>query len=464
MSRRTKPNNYYYQRKQHGDNWIVKPKDEPSRNASSSSATSETDPSVSAEVLSKDKSLEKNPRNPRWMSRNRYRQAAKHRFLQKTQQIGLPKCENQDGSISECGGGTEPDDPSAEEDSERVLKENYGEIRVGIEEIKDGSRSECGGGTEPDDPSAEEDSEGVLKENYGEIRVGTEEIKDGSDLRRRLEELRLGVEEPELSEELLKINGQAQEDELLALDSIYGDNIFHLDRQNGLRCVQIHIHIDVPKELTVSVNLKASTISTQSGDSVPDFRYSFRVEHLPPITLSCLLPESYPSHLPPHFTMSVQWLKSSKISQLCHFLDSIWKEQPGQEVIYQWVEWLQSSSLSYLQFDQELQLSLYDVGVMEDRRAISGSSSPDIDIPLLRSYDKEHRYEFFIKNIQECCICIGEYPGSEFVRLPCQHFFCCKCIKTFSKMHVKEGTLSKLLCPSAKCGGRDTPRFAETVT
>ncbi|XP_009614469.1 uncharacterized protein [Nicotiana tomentosiformis] len=274
---------------------------------------------------------------------------------------------------------------------------------------------------------------------------------------RRLEELQLGAEEPELSAEQLRINDQAQEDELLVLESIYGDNVFILDRQNGLRSFQIHIHIEVPDGLTVFVNLSSSGALGISEDSSPECSYSFKVEHLPPIVLTCLLPKSYPSHLAPHFTISVQWLDSAKISSLCSMLDSIWKEQLGQEVIYQWVEWLHSSSLSHFQFDQEIKLGFCAKSHIGDRRAISGTVSPEVDIPSLKNYDEEQRHENFRRNIHQCCICFSEFPGMEFVRLPCQHFFCLSCMKTYSDIHVKEGTISKLLCPEAKCGGMIPP-------
>ncbi|KAL0313561.1 UNVERIFIED_CONTAM: hypothetical protein Sradi_5755400 [Sesamum radiatum] len=238
---------------------------------------------------------------------------------------------------------------------------------------------------------------------------------------KRLEELRLSVDEPELSEEMLSINKQLQEDEfhpdvicwwvdaapvsnvirlglktfewinlkvksvyvMLALESIYGDNIFILEHKSGLKCFQAHIHVEVPKGIRVTAKLNSSGFHETRDDGSSDFSYSFQVEYLPPIILTCLLPKSYPSIEAPYFTISAQWLGSAKISDLCCKLNSIWQEQAGQEVIYQWVEWLQGCSLSYLGFDDEIILGPYVVRHDEDRRAISVSVSPNIDIPSM---------------------------------------------------------------------------------
>ncbi|XP_073303537.1 uncharacterized protein [Primulina huaijiensis] len=275
---------------------------------------------------------------------------------------------------------------------------------------------------------------------------------DLDDAGKRLEELRSRVEEPELSEEQISVNIQRQEDELLALEYIYGDDIVILDNQSGLKSFQIHVHVELPKGLNVIAKFCSSNSLDKRDDYSLDFSYSFRVEYLPPIILTCLLPKSYPSNLVPYIILSVQWLNSAKISDLCDKLDSIWKEQAGQEIIYQWVEWLHCCTLSYLGFDNEMILGPYDVK-HGDIRAISGSVSPDVDVPLLKIYNDEHSHENFCRNIQECKICFGEFSGSEFIRLPCQHYYCWKCMKTFSDMHLKEGTVMKLQCPYTKCGG-----------
>ncbi|CAL9028854.1 unnamed protein product, partial [Prunus brigantina] len=353
------------------------------------------------------------------------------------------------------GGGREKQDhrpPQDEEDDTWTLKPPHNQ-----DQNLDASSVPCTSqaqsiGEEGNGQQEKQQEEEIIAVEASESRKGEDD-----DVLSRLEELLLGVEEPKLSDEQLKIDDQAQEDELLAMESIYGDDFFIFERQRGRRSFQIHIHVEAPGEIAVTTKLNSSSDLKTRSDGSDEFSYSFKVQHLPPIMLTCLLPKSYPSHLPPYFTISVQWLHSSKISHLCSELDSIWREQPGQEVMYQWVEWLQNSSLLYLSFDKEIILGPYGVRYAGDRRAVTGSVSPEVDIPFIRSYNDERLHENFHKNLHECRICFSEFAGTEFARLPCQHFFCWKCMKTYSDMHVKEGTVSKLQCPDAKCGGMIPP-------
>ncbi|KAI7747530.1 hypothetical protein M8C21_016732 [Ambrosia artemisiifolia] len=283
------------------------------------------------------------------------------------------------------------------------------------------------------------------------------EEQDDVDVVKKFENLRLFGEEPDLSDELLTQNDQLQVDEVLVMESIYGENMFILDNYNGLRSFQIHIYLDTPEEITISTKINSSqNINTDTGSS-EGFSYSFKVKYIPPIIFTCVLPKSYPTHLPPYFTISVQWLDASKISSLCSMLDAIWNEQQGQEVIYSWAEWLHGSAISFLGFDKEIVLGPYGVEHRGDPRALSGCVSPDVDVPSLKSYNEEQRLENFLKTLQECCICFGEYAGAEFIRLPCQHFFCEKCMKSYTDVHIQDGTVNKLSCPIPKCGGMIPP-------
>ncbi|CAA0843265.1 NDR1/HIN1-like 8 [Striga hermonthica] len=297
----------------------------------------------------------------------------------------------------------------------------------------------------------------------------TEESGSGNedDALSRLKEMSFNVE-PELEEQLLAVNRLLQEDELLAMESIYGEKILILENESSLKCFQVHIQVQVPQELSITTKFESFGFSEKSNEDVSDISYSFQVEYLPPILLSCLLPKSYPSKCAPHFTIYVQWLSHSKISRLCSMLDLIWAENAGQEVTYQWVEWLRNCTLSYLGFDSELLLGPYGVRHdsycgKEERRAISGSFSSDADIPTLKRYNDEQKYENFCRDVQECSICLSEFAGSEFIMLPCQHFFCEKCLKTFTNIHVGDGTVFKIKCPEAKCDGTMHPSLIKRL-
>ncbi|KAL4199556.1 hypothetical protein AMTRI_Chr03g51740 [Amborella trichopoda] len=281
---------------------------------------------------------------------------------------------------------------------------------------------------------------------------GNNEVPGLEGIFNRLKELSAGFEELQLSEEQLRNNDREQDEELLALKAIYGEDVsvFHMDGE--MRALQIQICLEASDDLSLSAKLHSTTEGYQLRENATTSDTNslniLKVQHLPPVVLTCLLPQTYPSHRPPHFAIYVQWLDSSRIYDLCCMLDSIWGDQPGQVVVYQWAEWLHVSSLPHLGFDREVTLGPYPMLNAGDGRAISGCTSPEGDISLLMSFNREK----FCKSLHTCAICFGDYVGTEFIRLPCQHFFCHKCMKIYSNMHVKEGEVSKLICPDAKCG------------
>ncbi|KAI5010831.1 hypothetical protein ZWY2020_012968 [Hordeum vulgare] len=239
-------------------------------------------------------------------------------------------------------------------------------------------------------------------------------------LRRLRELVGIGREEVELTEEEVRANDQRQEDEICALEAIFGDTVVMLNREEGQRSFQVHVHIEIPDGTDVSARLSfgAGTLNYKGAHdegASDDLVYKFRVEHLPPILLTCLLPSSYPSHQPPFFTLSTEWLDKVMLSSLCHMLDMIWENN------WAW----KYSSLSYLGFDNEIVLSKGDLTCVED----GGDNRACVD----------------------------------FIKLPCHHFFCQKCMQTYCKMHVKEGTVVKLLCPDTKCEGVVPPNILKRL-
>lgn len=305
-----------------------------------------------------------------------------------------------------------------------------------------------------------ESSNGQASDSNPTVTGSSDSCRDSQDEAiSRLESLHISSDVAEVSEEQIQVNDQLQEDELLALEAIYGDDVFKLERKGGLRSFQIHVHIEVPNEFAVSAKLHSSNgkLRLERKDDSNDFSYTFEVRHLPPVILTCLLPASYPSQDPPCFTLYVQWLDCGKISSLCRKLDEIWAEQPREEVLYRWVEWMHSSLLQYLGFNDGVRLGLDDVLGDKDMRAISRSISLEDVIPAMINYNDERCHEAFLNGLHRCVICYSDYAGTDFVKLPCQHSFCFKCMETYSQIHVKEGTVTKLLCPDAKCGGLIPP-------
>ncbi|XP_026428248.1 E3 ubiquitin-protein ligase RNF14-like [Papaver somniferum] len=212
----------------------------------------------------------------------------------------------------------------------------------------------------------------INNESLEEARESDDKSQDDI-IRSRLVDIKMAAQEPTLSQEQLTVNARLQEEEILAMEAIYGEDVIVLDREDGFRSFQINIHIEAPGKLITSTKISGiDNEAMERADDSDGFFYSINVQYLPPID-----------------------------------------DTDG------------------------------------DRRAISESVSPDVDLHSLLNYNDGKCYEKFCQNLPACCTCLSEYAGTKFIRLPCKHFFCHNCLETYSAMQARE--IMAIQCPQVKC-------------
>merc|ERR1719162_806910 len=60
----------------------------------------------------------------------------------------------------------------------------------------------------------------------------------------------------------------------------------------------------------------------------------------------------------------------------------------------------------------------------------------------------------FMSQLQSCGICLDERLGSEFIVLGCRHAYCADCIGQFLAVHINEGSINHIKCPTMDCGAQ----------
>ena len=136
-----------------------------------------------------------------------------------------------------------------------------------------------------------------------------------------------------------------------------------------LPVLQIKVHVEIPESLKIVAEVPWSSeikddgnvASTSRSSSSHENKHIFTVQTLPPISLLCVLPCTYPSHSPPLFTLTCIWLNSKKLSSLCSCLDKEWEDTSPEVVVWRWAEWLRSQSFPYLSVWGHVQLTELEV-------------------------------------------------------------------------------------------------------
>ena len=81
------------------------------------------------------------------------------------------------------------------------------------------------------------------------------------------------------------------------------------------------------------------------------------------------------------------------------------------QVVYRWVDWLNSSSWSCISLNDSIVLVPDATSDVVDERAIAGKVLVDSTIPLMQDYDENRSHEIFLKSLRECGICLSENTG-----------------------------------------------------
>ncbi|XP_022239186.1 E3 ubiquitin-protein ligase RNF14-like isoform X2 [Limulus polyphemus] len=139
-------------------------------------------------------------------------------------------------------------------------------------------------------------------------------------------------------------NKIAQNDEILALESIYDEKMFLVDRERKNPRGWFVAHTSVPRSLCLVCNRDGKQEEIQ-------------INYLPPVILHFELVAKYPSTSPPAFLLSASWLTLKQLSNLCSHLEHLWKQNGGEVVLFQWTQFLQEETLTFLGINRCLDIT-----------------------------------------------------------------------------------------------------------
>ncbi|MCI4386265.1 hypothetical protein PGIGA_G00060510 [Pangasianodon gigas] len=261
---------------------------------------------------------------------------------------------------------------------------------------------------------------------------------------------------------------EAQDDELLALASIYDEEEFR--RAESGREGEIHLCLELPHDFKLLV----------SGEKCVEYDVLF----LPPLVLSFELPVDYPSSSAPVFTLSSKWLSRLQLTSLCKRLDDLWQENQGSVVLFTWIQFLKEEALDFLGLQSPLEIHstgskhsqlercrtdgaakrAENVGAekkkpaeLDPRAVLEAGPHADLLRQLL-DFDEAQRQKVFDSKVFCCGICFSEKLGSSCVLFKeCQHVYCRACIKEFFQIQIRDGKVQCLTCPEPKCTSVATP-------
>ncbi|XP_058484006.1 E3 ubiquitin-protein ligase RNF14 [Solea solea] len=279
---------------------------------------------------------------------------------------------------------------------------------------------------------------------------------------------------------------EAQDDELLALASIYDEEEFR--QAQSAQGGEIQLCLELPPDFKIVVK----------GEKQSEYDVSF----FPPLVLNFELPADYPSISSPIFTLSSKWMTRAQMSTLCRRLDELWEENQGSVIIFTWIQFIKEEALDFLGIQSPLEVirggnkpggerrktdpaatALTQTGsqsekaeekIIKEKKEKSEAQltpcshldqravllrEPHADIlPQLLDFDETQRQRVFDSKVFCCGICFAEKMGANCLCFKeCQHVYCQACMTEYFQIQIRDGNVQCLNCPEPKCTSVATP-------
>ncbi|XP_078407157.1 E3 ubiquitin-protein ligase RNF14 isoform X2 [Cetorhinus maximus] len=266
---------------------------------------------------------------------------------------------------------------------------------------------------------------------------------------------------------------EEQEDELLALASIYEEDEFK--RAESVPGGEMSICLELPPNFKVIVY----------GDEKQNKKdlIEYVVSFLPPLVLNFELPPDYPSCSAPKYTLSCKWLFQTQLSALCACLDRIWKDNDNCVVLFSWMQFLKEETLSFLLIKSPLEIQRNideksddtssnnkdkEFGSQNklknlkefplDPRAIQDVESWSCVLREILDFDQNQQQKAFHNKMFTCSVCFYEKLGIDCMYFKdCMHVYCKGCLKEYFEIQIRDGNVQCLNCPEPKCTSVATP-------
>lgn len=235
-------------------------------------------------------------------------------------------------------------------------------------------------------------------------------------------------------------NRQEQDDEVMALGSIYWDSRDELEyTKTAEGFYEGHITIRMAR-LDGPILVKAS-----EGEE----RKEISISYLSPVKLNFTLTPEYPSNLPPVYSFGALWLNHASKVRLVSRLSESWELNHGTPVLYNWIELLRGEATSDVLAKGVIDLD----SLMEERgtHSESGMSAMDL-LKQIRSYNDDATVFAFEEGWYDCEVCCTSASGRDCIQFqPCAHTFCLECVSAFFHQKLQDNSLRGMQCLTENC-------------